>query len=233
MKHRILHFTALLLWAISGVAQDAPPNGGDRLFIPAGSKIVLALMQAISTRNAKVGDPVYAETVLPFFADNHLLVPARTTVLGVVTGVKRAGRGGRRAEIRMNFRSLIFSDGYTVPLSGSVQNTPGADNLSVAGAEGAIQSDSDTGRRLGEGGRNAAHGMWVGSMGGLLFGTSITAMRVGGGAGIVLGMGWALFRRGNDVKLEPGTRIEMAVPSQVALDASRLSDSEINKSGSS
>jgi len=224
MKHRFTHWTALILTmcsALAAAAQNAPDNSGDQLVIPAGSKILLVLKEAISTRNAKTGDPVYAETSLPFYANGHILVPPGTTVLGVITRAKRAGRTRGRAEIELNFTSMIYSNGYNVPLSAPVFNTPGADNLSVTN-EGAIQQDSDTGRKIADGGRNAAHGMLVGSMGGLFLGTSITAMRAAGGAGILLGVGWALFRRGMDMKLQPGTRVEMAVMRPIPLDTAQL-----------
>jgi hypothetical protein len=92
----------------------------------------------------------------------------------------------------------------------------------VTGAEGAIQQDGETGRKAAEAGRNVPHGMWVGSMSGLLFGTSLTAMRVGGGLGAALGLAWAVSRHNRELKLEPGTHIEMAIPRSVALDAARL-----------
>jgi hypothetical protein len=222
IRHEFIRLVAVVLSsALVAAAQNAPENGVDQPVIPAGSKILLVLKEAISTRNAKAGDPVYAETLLPFFVDGHMLVPPGTTVLGVITSAKRARRTRGRAEIEMNFTSMIYSNGYTVALSGPVYNTPGADNLSVT-SEGAIQQDSDTGRKIADGGRNAAHGMLVGSMGGLFLGTSITAMRAAGGAGIALGMGWALFRRGSDMKLQPGTHIEMAVTLPIALDVARL-----------
>src|SRR5260370_19205746 len=46
--------------------------------IPAGTKIPLLLKQAISTKNAREGDAVYAETAFPFVFDNRVLVPAAT-----------------------------------------------------------------------------------------------------------------------------------------------------------
>src|SRR5271156_2720953 len=93
--------------------------------IPAGTKIPLSLAQAISTKNAREGDAVYATTAFPFVMDNHVVVPAGSYVQGTIANVERAGHGHGRAEILMHFTSIIFPSGYTVMLPASVENTPG------------------------------------------------------------------------------------------------------------
>jgi len=67
--------------------------------IPAGTKIPLSLAQAISTKNARDGDAVYATTAFPFVMDNHVVVPAGSYVQGTIANVERAGHGHGRAEI--------------------------------------------------------------------------------------------------------------------------------------
>jgi hypothetical protein len=47
-------------------AAPAVESGKPTLTIPAGTRVPLSLKQAISTKNAKDGDPVYAETAFPF-----------------------------------------------------------------------------------------------------------------------------------------------------------------------
>src|SRR5947209_1443992 len=104
------------------------PSDPNLLTIPAGSKIPLSLAQAISTKNAREGDAVYATTAFPFVMDNRVVVPAGSYVQGKISRASRAGHGHGRAEILMHFTSIIFPSGYTVMLGGSVENTPGADN---------------------------------------------------------------------------------------------------------
>src|ERR1700722_8151680 len=99
--------------------------------IPAGSRIPLQLKQAISTKNAREGDSVYAETAFPFVLNEHVLVPAGTYIQGKISHVERAGHGHGRAEILMHFTSMIYPSGYTVMLPGSVENTPAPENNSV------------------------------------------------------------------------------------------------------
>src|ERR1700734_3569803 len=116
--------------------------------IPAGTKIPLSLKQAISTKNAREGDAVYAETAFPFVVDDRVIVPAGSYIQGRIAHVERAGHGHGRAEILMHFTSMIYPSGYTVMLPGSVENTPGAEHNTVKGSEGTIQQDSETGKKV-------------------------------------------------------------------------------------
>ena len=103
----------------------AAPSNPNTITIPAGTKIPLSLKQAISTKNAREGDAVYAETAFPFVMDDRVIVPAGSYIQGKIARVERAGHGKGRAEILMHFTSIIYPSGYTVMLPGSVENTPG------------------------------------------------------------------------------------------------------------
>jgi len=213
---------ALLAGASLAGAQSSSDNAKDGPMIPAGAKLPLVLKQSISTKNAKEGDPVYAETAFPFVLDNHMLVPAGTYVQGVITHVERAGRIKGRAEIQMHFTSMIYPSGYTVMLPGSVDNTPGADNHSVTDKEGTIKHDSETAKKVGDAARNGVYGTMGGATAGGLATGGLNGARVGAGVGAAVGVAWAMLKRGSDVKLDPGTSIEMVIVRPVALDASRV-----------
>jgi type IV secretion system protein VirB10 len=204
--------------AKSGDAAVADPNA---VVIPAGTKIPLALKQAISTKNAREGDAVYAETVFPFVLDGRMLVPSGTYIQGKILHTEHAGRSKKRAEILIHFTSMIYPSGYTVMLPGSVENTPGADSNGVKDKEGTIQADKDTGKRVEDAAKGAAVGGTVGSVGGLAAG-GLNGARYGGLAGLAGGVAWALLKHGPEVKLEVGTSIEMEIQRAVTLDASRV-----------
>src|SRR5580698_641100 len=189
--------------------------------IPAGTRIPLSLKQAISTKNAREGDAVYAETAFPFVVGDRVIVPAGAYIQGKIAQVERAGHGHGRAEILMHFTSMIYPSGYTVMLPGSVENTPGADNKSVKDSEGTIQQDSETGKKV----EDAAKGGTYGTIGGATAGglsSGINGARVGAAAGAAAGIGWALLKRGNDVRLDVGTSIEMEIQRGITVDASRI-----------
>ena len=211
--------------APAAASSPAPTAASDPnvVTIPAGTRIPLLLKQAISTKNAREGDSVYAETAFPFVVDNRVIVPAGSYIQGKIAHVERAGHGHGRAEILMHFTSMIYPSGYTVMLPGSVENTPGADNKSVKDSEGTIQQDSDTGKKVEDAAKNGTYGTIGGATAGGLATGTLNGARVGAGLGAAAGIGWALLKRGNDVRLDVGTSIEMEIQRGIAVDVSRIS----------
>lgn len=189
--------------------------------IPSGTKVPLVLKQAISTKNAREGDPVYAETAFPFVLNDRILIPAGTYIQGKISHTEHAGRSRKRAELLIHFTSMIYPTGYTVMLPGYIENTPGAEDKKVKDKEGTIQQDKDTGKRIEDAAKGAAVGGSVGSIGGLAAG-GLNGARYGGLAGIAGGVAWALLKHGPEVKLEVGTSLEMEIQRDVKVDATRI-----------
>ncbi len=191
------------------------------LVIPAGTKIPLSLKQAISTKNAREGDPVYAEAVFPFVLNDHVLIPAGTYIQGKIMHTEHAGRSKKRAELLIHFTSMIYPTGYTVMLPGSIDNTPGADDKGVKDSEGTIRQDKDTAKRVEDAAKGAAVGGTVGTIGGVAAG-GLNGARYGGLAGIAGGVAWALLKHGPELKLEVGTSLEMEIQRDIKVDGSRI-----------
>src|SRR4051812_25901972 len=68
--------------------------------VPAGVRIPIQLRQPISTKGARPGDPIYAQTSFPIVIEGDMVIPAGTWVQGVVDSVKRAGRIKGTAELQ-------------------------------------------------------------------------------------------------------------------------------------
>jgi hypothetical protein len=194
----------------------SPANGG-QLTIPSGTKVPLALKQSISTKNARDGDAVYAVTTFPVVVDDRIVIPAGTYVQGRISNVKRGGRIKGRAEVLMHFSTLIYPSGYTVVLPGAVENVPGAEKTSMKDEEGTIRQDSQTGEKAKTVATAAGTGAVVGGLSNGVKGGLIGA-GIGGGIGTAIG----LLTRGNDVRMEAGTTLEMVIQREVPLDASRV-----------
>jgi type IV secretion system protein VirB10 len=190
--------------------------------IPAGTKIPLVLKQAISTKNAREGDAVYAATAFPFVVNDRVIIPEGAYIQGKIAHVERAGHGKGRAELLMHFTSMIYPNGYTVMLPGSVENTPGAEKESVKDSEGTIQEDKDTGKKIEDAAKGGAYGTVAGATAGGVATGGLNGARVGAGVGAAAGIGWALLKRGPDVRLEVGTSIEMEIQRGITVDASRI-----------
>ena len=198
-------------------ATTSSSAGPKELVVPAGTKVPLALKHAVSTKSAREGDAVYAETTFPVVQDNRVLIPAGTYVQGRITHVQRAGRIKGRAEVLMHFTTLIYPSGYTVLLPGAVENVPGAEKTSIKGDEGTIRQDSQKGEKIGTVAQSAGTGAVIGGLSGGGKGAAI-----GAAAGGVVGTAIALLSRGNDVKLDAGTTVEMVFQRAVPLDPNRI-----------
>jgi type IV secretion system protein VirB10 len=196
---------------------SAPAKASLTLTIPAGTRVPLSLKQAISTKTAKEGDSVYAETAFPFAVNDRIVIPAGTYIQGRITHVQRAGRVKGRAEILMHFTSMIYPSGYTVMLGGSVENVPGAEKATVKGSEGTIRQDGEKGKDVGTVASTASTGAVIGALSGGGKGAGI-----GAGVGGVTGLAIAMLSRGSDVRMEPGMSIEMEIQRDITVDASRV-----------
>jgi len=200
----------------------APARDPSAVVIPAGTKVPLLLKQAISTKNAREGDAVYAETAFPFVVNDRILIPAGTYIQGKISHVEQAGHSKKRAELLIHFTSMIYPSGYTVMLPGYIENTPGAEDKGVKDAEGTIQQDKDTGKRVEDAAKGAAVGGTVGSIAGAAATGGFNGARYGGLAGIAGGVAWALLKHGPEVKLDVGTSLEMEIQRDVPVDGSRI-----------
>ena len=201
------------------VAEAPDPNAW---IIPAGSRIPLTLAQALSTKNARDGDPVYATTAFPFVVNERVVVPAGTYIQGKIAHVERAGRVKGRAEILMHFTTMIYPSGYTLMLPASVENMPGSEHSTVKDKEGTVQQDKTTGKKIEDAAKGGVYGTMGGATAGGLATGSLNGARVGAGIGAAAGIAWALLKRGPDVRLEAGTSIEMEVQRDINVDASRI-----------
>ena len=209
------------LTSVPAEATTAEAPDPNRAVIPAGTKIPLTLAQAISTKNAREGDAVYAQTTFPFVLNDRMLVPAGTYVQGKIVHTEPAGRSKKRAEILIHFTTMIYPTGYTVMLPASIENTPGADDKGVKDKEGTIQQDKDTGKRVEDAAKGAAVGGTVGTIAGAA-GGGLSGARAGGLAGIAAGVAWALLKHGPELKLDVGTSVEMEVQRDITVDGSRI-----------
>lgn len=203
----------------NGVVASAPAEPVPLKFItvPSGTKIPLTLKQGVTTKSARPGDPVYAQTAFPITQNDQIVIPAGTFVQGEVLRVVRPGRVKGRAELQMSFTSMIFPNGYTVMLPGAVQNTPGSNSNRMKGKEGTIQGDSSKGRDAATIAGDAIPGAGIGALADGGKGAAI-----GAASGGILGLATVLLTRGPEVTLGTGDSVEMVLENTVELDSSKI-----------
>ena len=212
-------FLAFMQTAVSPVPDSpaAAVKPQQSITIPAGTKVPLVLKHALSTKSARPGDGVYLETNFPVTIDNNIVIPPGTYVQGAVTHVKRPGRVSGRAELLLHFTTLIFPNGYTVSMPGALESVPGAQTENIKDKEGTIQANGQKGRDVGTVAGTAASGAAVGGIS-----SGAKGAGIGGGIGGAAGLAIAMLTRGSDVRLEPGSTVEMVFQRSLVLDSERL-----------
>jgi hypothetical protein len=184
-----------------------------QITVPAGTQVLLHLRSPIDTKTAKVGDGVYCQTSFPVTQNNVAVIPAGTYVKGKIAQVKRAGKIKGRAEILFNFTTMIFPNGYTIDLPGSLENAPGSRNSTVTDKEGTVKADSQKGKDVGTVAKTGATGAVIGAVA-----SGGKGAGIGGLAGAAVGLGQVLFTRGQDVRIDQDTALEMVLERPLTVD---------------
>lgn len=202
----------------TGPAQAAPaqrtqpqPTSNSELSLPAGTKLPLGLLRPLTV---KPGRDVYLQVTFPVTAGGQMLIPPGAYIQGVLGKVIKKDR--RSLQFEIGSAHLIFSNGYTVAIGGTVTvGTVSAANApqSPVGNGQPVPAMSAVGSiappplpplpSLGNGPRNAIIGLGVAAV----VGTTILLV----------------VAHGRDPQIEVGTPLEIILPAPVVLDAARVS----------
>src|SRR5260370_15695105 len=111
-----------------GPQNDAPPpvapkpvgapqaGSGEKITVPAGTRVGVVLQNGISTHSAKAGDSVYLQTSFPITQSNRIVIPVGSYLRGELLEANRPGRIKGRGEFRMRLDTLTLPNGYTLRL---------------------------------------------------------------------------------------------------------------------
>src|SRR5258708_24288233 len=62
---------------------------GEKITVPAGTRVAVVLENGISTRSAKAGDSLYFRTSFPITQNNHVVIPVGSYLRGELLESKR------------------------------------------------------------------------------------------------------------------------------------------------
>jgi len=184
--------------------------------VPGGTHIPLVLHNAISTRSARPGDPVYFETLFPVMIDGHVVIPAGSYISGEVTDAKRAGRVKGRAELGIKLTTMILPNSYMVNLNATPSGA-GSGGGETVNNEGKIVGDTDKASDAGTVIKSTGAGAGIGGIAGGARGAGI-----GAGIGAAAGLGAVLLSRGPDAELPRGSTIEAVIDRSILLEADKV-----------
>jgi len=221
---RLLALTALLT-TFGCLAQESAPgiSGPAVIVVPAGTKMPLRLTSPLASKTAQTGDAVHAEAAFPVTVANHVAIPPGTYLEGVIDQVIRRGR---HAGFTMHFTHMVYSNGYTVTLSGATAETrragllPAGDPLAAApanpdGMAGGMALQQPTSPTI-------TQPSMPGPSKGLFIGIGVGTAAAAVIAAVIFG------RRGGDVYMRAGWRFEMVLADPLSLDWAKVAAAMAN-----
>jgi hypothetical protein len=195
----------------------SPNASPETLMVPTGTRIPLVLHNAVTTRNARPGDPVYLETLFPISIKGRILIPAGSYVQGEIQEAKRPGKVKGVGEIRMRLNSMILPNGYTVDFNAIPTNAGTGGNESTD-SEGKIKGDTNKAGDVGTIVKSTGVGAGIGA----IATQSAKGAGIGAGVGAAVGLAAVLLTRGPEMELPRGTTVDIITDRAIYLDASRV-----------
>ncbi|MFQ5740872.1 MAG: hypothetical protein ACE5JX_17860 [Acidobacteriota bacterium] len=198
-------------------AKTSPPlssrsarHGRDR--IPAGTRVRIELLDTLSTKYNKRGDPFRARVIEDIRIEQETLVPGGAEILGSISYLKRAGRIRGRAQINLRFEELQLRNGQSIPLEATVVSIEKQSKEKIKGNEGVVVARGGKSRDTKRVGTSSAIGALIGVITGGKKGAG-----VGAAIGAAAGMANVLITRGPDAQLEYGTRMTVKLTEEVKI----------------
>lgn len=228
------NFAALVALAASANAQEsvgpqtsAPPpvapapraeraQNGQKITVPAGTKLAVTLENGISTRSAKAGDSLYFYTSFPVTQNNHVVIPVGSYIRGSLLGSKRPGRIKGKGEFRLRLESLILPNGYTVDLMAAPRSAD-TGGRETTDSEGKVTGPGGKGRDAGTIAETTVTGAGIGAIAGGGRGAGI-----GAGIGGLAGLAAILLTRGPEAQIPRGSTLDIVLERDLTLDSSYL-----------
>jgi hypothetical protein len=167
---------------------ESAPRGS--VTVPAGTRLVVRMIDGVDSDTAHVGDRFHASLVEDLVVDSTLVAPKDTDVYGRLTEAKQAGRIQGQSELRLELTDIMMHN--------QLQPIQTGDYQEVGQSRG-----KDTAKKTVGG---AALGAVIGGIAGGGKGAA-----AGAGIGGAVGAGTQVFTHGQKVKVPPETVLDFTL----------------------
>lgn len=114
----------LSFWALTLTNFSLPASAAYvalQVKLRAGTPVVLRLDQTISSKTARVGDPVSLRVARDVVVDGQVVIRQGTAANGTVASLEKSKMVGTPGKIMLTVQEVFAVDNTTVPLRGTVQ----------------------------------------------------------------------------------------------------------------
>jgi hypothetical protein len=193
-----------------------PRTPGQKLTVPAATRLAVVLENGVSTRSAKAGDSLYFHTAFPVTQNNQVVIPVGSYLRGSLLDSKRPGRVKGKGEFRLRLESLILPNGYTVDLLAAPRSAD-TGGKETTDSEGKVSGSGGKGKDAGTVATTTVTGAGIGAIAGSGKGAGI-----GAGIGGLVGLGAVLLTRGPEAELPRGSTLDIVLERDLTLDSSYI-----------
>jgi hypothetical protein len=167
--------------------------------VDAGKKIHVRMNDSISSKTARVGDTFTVTTTDPVYSNTGaVVIPAGSEIIGRITTVSRAVKGGRPGTMDARFIRVRLPNGYSKAINGSLTELDA--DRTESDNEGGVRGDTMKHRKVVFIGGGAAGGAVLGGIFGGPKGSVIGGL-LGAGAGLL----GERYTKGKEAEVNAGT----------------------------
>ena len=229
MNRNAVSFLAVTLLSTACLAQSSADTKASAS-VPPGTTVQAELLKAVDAKKARPGDEVVAKVTQEVKANDKVVLPKGSKVMGKVTQAQGRAKGQDESELGLVFDSAVLKDGTQVPISFTIQavaNSSGAMAQAALDAQASSTSISMANNAPGGGmaGRPGLGSQAQGAPGADLHagnaastdhGGQVTSTSRGviGLPGLTLASGTLIISSTNNVRLEGQTRFLLRVNGQ-------------------
>ena len=183
-------FTGDTRAATAEPAAEQPSGSAERVTVPAGTRILVRMIDTVDSSKNKVGDRFRASLEQDLMVGDTLVAPKGTDVYGRLAQASEAGKIAGKSELKLELTDILINQQLQPIMSGDYE---------VSGKS----RGSDSAKKIGGG---AALGAVIGAIAGGGKGAAIGA-GVGAGAGTTI----QVLTRGEQVRVPSETMLEFRI----------------------
>lgn len=185
--------------------------------VPSGTKIKVIVETPINEETVNEDDEFTAKTSEDILVDEETIVPAGSTVKGVISDINHAKRLHRSGSVRIEFKSILKPDGVEVPIVASVLTHSGLLKGKLTPKNALISTATvATPALAGAGAGIAAEGSGLGLV-------------VGAALGLLGGIALYFYQRGNMVDIKAGDELKIELTEEALVPVASNPNDQTNE----
>ena len=187
------------------------PLKGQVATVPANSAFMITTNSSISSSSNQVGEIIIATVDNPISLNGNVIIPQGSEVIGQITYIENSGRIGKNAAMDVKFTTLKLTNGQKLPMSAKIITFDKSGTLKGGSLKKQIVTSVATGAVSTAGGTLA--GLTVGSLMGAPGGGAVFGLTAGG----IFSLGYIFARKGKEVNLPSGTKLNLQLEQPIIL----------------